>query len=208
MFYEPKKGYPLIHNSFAALVFPRPIGWISSLSKKGISNLAPYSFFNAIAYEPPQIMFAATANHNLGGFKDSVENILTTKEFVVNLATKKLKNKVNLSSIEAPHEIDEFKLCKLKKRKSKIVKPPSIAESPVNLECRLLKKINLKTKASNKDQNKMIIGEVVGIYIDDKLIKGGKVNSLAMRAISRMGYAEYSEVNSKFLMTRPKWDQK
>ena len=208
MFYEPKKGYPLIHNSFAALVFPRPIGWISSLSKKGISNLAPYSFFNAIAYEPPQIMFAATANHNLGGFKDSVENILTTKEFVVNLATKKLKSKVNQSSIDAPHEIDEFKLCKLKKRKSKIVKPPSIADSPVNLECRLLKKINLKTKATNKNQNKMIIGEVVGIYIDDKFIKGGKVNSLAMCAISRMGYTEYSEVNSIFLMTRPKWDQK
>ena len=99
MFYEPKKGYPLLHNPFNALVFPRPIGWISSLSKTGIANLAPYSFYNAIAYVPPQVMFSATAYHNQGGFKDSVANILTTKEFVVNLATKKLKNQVNMIRI-------------------------------------------------------------------------------------------------------------
>ena len=205
MFYEPKKGYPLLHNPFSALVFPRPIGWISSLSKTGIANLAPYSFFNAIAYVPPQVMFSATAYHNQGGFKDSVANILSTKEFVINLATKKLKQQVVQSSIDAPNDIDEFKLMKLKKRKSKIVKPPSVAKSPVNLECRLLKKIDLKTTSKNKNQNKMIIGEVVGIYIDNKFIKNNKINSLAMRAISRMGYTEYSEVDSKFLMERPKW---
>ena len=153
-------------------------------------------------------MFAATAYHSQGGFKDSIANILATKEFVVNLATKKLRNKVNQSSINAPQLIDEFKLCNLKKRKSKIVRVPSVAESPVNLECRLLKKINLKTKYHNKNQNKMIIGEVVGIYINDKFIKDGKINSIAMRAISRIGYSEYSEVYSKFLMTRPKWEQK
>ena len=205
MFYEPKKGYPLLHNPFNALVFPRPIGWISSLSKTGIANLAPYSFFNAIAYVPPQVMFSATAYHNQGGFKDSVANILATKEFVINLATKKLKQQVVQSSIDAPNDIDEFKLMKLKKRKSKIVKPPSVAESPINLECRLLKKIDLKTTSKNKNQNKMIIGEVVGIYIDNKFIKNNKINSLAMRAISRMGYTEYSEVDSRFLMERPKW---
>ena len=205
MFYEPKKGYPFDENPFAALVFPRPIGWISSLSKTGIANLAPYSFFNAVAYLPPQVMFAATAYHNLGGFKDSVANILSTKEFVINLATKKLKQQVVQSSIDAPNDIDEFKLMKLKKRKSKIVKPPSVAESPINLECRLLKKIDLKTTSKNKNQNKMIIGEVVGIYIDNKFIKNNKINSLAMRVISRMGYTEYSEVNFKFLMERPKW---
>ena len=86
-----------------------------------------------------------------------------------------------------------------------MVKPPSVAESPVSLECRLLKKIDLKTTSTNKNQNKMIIGEVVGIHIDDKFIKNNKINSLAMRAISRMGYTEYDEVNSKFIMERPKW---
>ena len=203
MFYEPKKGHSLPQNPFNALVFPRPIGWISSLSKKGIANLAPYSFFNAIAYEPPQLMFAATAYHSNGGLKDSVANILETKEFVVNLATKKLQQSVVYSSIDAPPGVDEFKLMKLKKRKSTIVQPPSVAESPATLECKLIRKINLKGKKIN--QNIMIIGEVVGIHIKDAFISNGKVNSLAMRAISRMGYTEYSEVKSRFLMDRPKY---
>ena len=203
MFYEPKNGYPFDENPFAALVFPRPIGWISTLSKNGIANLAPYSFFNAIAYEPPQVMFSATGFHSQGGLKDSIANVLSNNEFVVNLATKKLKTQVNQTSIDAPHEIDEFNVFKLKKRKSRIVEPPSIAESPVNLECRLFKKIDLKTKVKN--QNIMIIGEVVGIHIDDKFIKKGRIDSLAMRAISRMGYAEYSEIYSKFFMERLNW---
>ena len=205
MFYEPKNGYPFDENPFAALVFPRPIGWISTLSKNGIANLAPYSFFNAIAYEPPQVMFSATGFHSRGGLKDSIANVLSNNEFVVNLATKKLKNQVNQTSIDAPHEIDEFNVFKLKKRKSRIVEPPSIAESPVNLECRLFKKIDLKTKVKN--QNIMIIGEVIGIHIDDKFIKKGRIDSLAMRAISRMGYAEYTEIYSKFFMERLKWKE-
>jgi len=203
LFYEPINGYPFDENPFSALVFPRPIGWISTISKNGIANLAPYSFFNAIAYEPPQVMFSATGFHSHGGLKDSIENVLLNNEFVVNLATKKLKTQVNQTSIDAPHGIDEFNVFKLQKRKSRIVGPPTIAESPVNLECRLFKKIDLKTKVKN--QNIMIIGEVVGIHIDDKFIKNNKINSLAMRAISRMGYAEYSEVESRFLMERPKW---
>jgi flavin reductase (DIM6/NTAB) family NADH-FMN oxidoreductase RutF len=205
MFYEPKKGHPFKADPFNALVFPRPIGWISSSSKKGIANLAPYSFFNAVAYTPPSSHFAATAYHSQGGLKDSIANILATKEFVVSLATKKLIQQVVQSSIDAPNNVDEFILMKLKKRKSRMVKPPSVAESPVSLECRLLKKIDLKTTSTNKNQNKMIIGEVVGIHIDDKFIKNNKINSLAMRAISRMGYTEYSEVDSRFLMERPKW---
>ena len=203
MFYEPKNGYPFDENPFAALVFPRPIGWISTLSKNGIANLAPYSFFNAIAYDPPQVMFSATGFHSQGGLKDSIANVLSTNEFVVNLATKKLKTQVNQTSIDAPHGIDEFHVFKLKKRKSRIVTPPLISESPVNLECRLFKKIDLKTKVKN--QNIMIIGEVVGIHIDDKFIKKGRIDSLAMRAISRMGYAEYSEIYSKFFMERLNW---
>jgi flavin reductase (DIM6/NTAB) family NADH-FMN oxidoreductase RutF len=205
MFYEPKKGHPFKADPFNALVFPRPIGWISSSSKKGIANLAPYSFFNAVAYTPPQVISRQQLITARGGLKDSIANILATKEFVVSLATKKLIQQVVQSSIDAPNNVDEFILMKLKKRKSRMVKPPSVAESPVSLECRLLKKIDLKTTSTNKNQNKMIIGEVVGIHIDDKFIKNNKINSLAMRAISRMGYTEYSEVDSRFLMERPKW---
>ena len=131
------------------------------------------------------------------------DSVLSTNEFVVNLATKKLKTQVNQTSIDAPHGIDEFNVFNLKKRKSRIVTPPLIAESPVNLECKLFKKIDLKTKVKN--QNIMIIGEVVGIHIDDKFIKKGRIDSVAMRAISRMGYAEYSEIYSKFFMERLNW---
>ena len=205
MFFEPNKNHPFTPNFLSALIFPRPIGWISSISKNGVPNLSPYSFFNAISYIPPQIMFAATANHSDGGLKDTIRNILDTREFVVNLAIKKLKNEVNETSIDAPHDIDEFNFFKIKKRKSKIVKPPSVADSPINLECKLIRKINLKTKSKNKNQNKMIIGEVIGVRIENRYIKNGRINSLMMKAISRMGYSEYSEVDSKFLMTRPKW---
>ena len=94
-----------------------------------------------------------------------------------------------------------------KKRKSKKVKVPSVEESPINLECKFLKKINLKTFSKNKNQSKIVIGEVIGIYINDIYIKNGKINSLRMNAISRMGYDEYSEVDSKFLMERPTWNK-
>ena len=205
MFYEPKNGYPFKLNPFNALIIPRPIGWISSLSKNGIFNLAPYSFFNAVAYVPPQIMFSTTGYHTQCGNKDTIKNILDTKEFVVNLATKKLKNKVNETSIDAPNSIDEFNFFEIKKRKSKKVKVPSVYDSPINLECKLLKKINLKSYKYNNHNSKIIIGEVIGIYIEDKFIKNGKIDSLKMNAISRMGYDEYSEVKSKFNKKRPKW---
>ena len=206
MFFEPSKNNPLQPNFLNALVFPRPIGWISTLSKKGVANLAPYSFFNAIAYEPPQIMFAATANHNQGGFKDTVANILETKEFVVNFSTSKTCKQMALSSIDAPLDIDEFKFTKLKKRKSKKVKAPSVAESPVNLECKLLK--TFKLKSNYKKYGTIVIGEVIGIFINNKFIKKGRVDSAAMRYVARLGYSEYTTVTSKFKMHHPKWKNK
>ena len=131
MFYEPKNGFPFEIDPLNALVFPRPIGWISSLSQKGIPNLAPYSFFNAVAYTPPQVMFAASFKPSSNAYKDSVENILKTREFVVNFVTNAMSQKMNLSSIDAPKDIDEFDFSKIKKRKSKKVKPYSVSKSPV-----------------------------------------------------------------------------
>ena len=145
MFYQPKKGHKFQIDPYKALIFPRPIGWISTISKKGVVNLAPYSYFNAISDDPPQIMFSSGASNSLNEYKDSLKNILSTKEFVVNFATRSTRNEMNLSSINAPSEIDEFKLIKLKKRKSKLIKTPSVAKSPINLECKLLKTIKLKT---------------------------------------------------------------
>ena len=201
MFYKPK-NIPFEKDPFKSLVFPRPIGWISSIDKKGIANLAPYSYFNAIADDPPQIMFASAPNDSPLTKKDTLLNILATREFVVNFATSKTKKQMNLSSLEAPKNKDEFIISNLKKRKSKIVQPPSVAESPVNLECKLLKTIKLKS--NRKKYTTMIIGEVIGIFINNSFIKEGKVNSTKMRYVARMGYSEYTTVSSKFNMKRPK----
>ena len=203
MFYEPKKGNPFSIDPYKSLIFPRPIGWISTISKKGIPNLAPYSYFNAIADDPPQVMFSEEAPIAYNKYKDSLTNILSTKEFVVNFATLKTCKKMALSSIDAPSDVDEFKFTKLKKRKSKKVIAPSVAESPVNLECKLLKTLKLKTN-SNK-YGTIVIGEVIGIFINNKFIKKGRVDSAAMHYVARLGYSEYTTISSKFRMIHPKW---
>ena len=200
MFYEPKKGNPFKIDPFKSLVFPRPIGWISSVNKKGIANLAPYSYFNAVADEPPQIMFCSNGGSSNYKYKDSLSNILSTKEFVVNFATSSTRNQMNNSSKDFKPDEDEFILSKLKKKKSKLVKAPSVNDSPVNLECKLVKTIKLKSN-SNKIST-MIVGEVIGIYIDNKHIKNNRVDSVSMRYIARMGYSEYTTIASKFSLKR------
>ena len=200
MFYEPKKGSPFKIDPFKSLVFPRPIGWISSISKTGIANLAPYSYFNAVADEPPQVMFCSNGSSTYGKYKDSLSNILSTKEFVVNFATATSRNQMNISSRDFKPDEDEFILSNLKKKKSRLVKAPSVKDSPVNLECKLVKTIKLKS--NSKKISTMIIGEVIGIFINNKFIKNNRVDSVAMRYIARMGYSEYTTVSSKFSLRR------
>ena len=200
MFYKPKKN-PFSIDPYKSLIFPRPIGWISSIDKKGIVNLAPYSYFNAIADDPPQIMFVAGASDKSSQKKDTLNNIMTTKEFVVNFATTATRKQMNISSKDIHKDDDEFVLAKLKKRKSRLVKVPSVADSPVNLECKFLKSIKLKS--SLRKFSTMVMGEVIGIYIKDSFIEKGRVNSVAMRYVARMGYSEYTTVSSKFKMKRP-----
>ena len=163
MFYEPKKGHPFSIDPYKSLIFPRPIGWISTISKKGIPNLAPYSYFNAVADHPPQVMFSEEASISSNKYKDSLTNILSTKEFVVNFATSKICKQMALSSIDAPSDIDEFKFTKLKKRKSKKVKAPSVGESPVNLECKLLKTVKLKS--DSKKYGKLLLVKLSGYLL-------------------------------------------
>ena len=200
MFYEPKKGIPFEIDPFKSLVFPRPIGWISSISKNGVSNLAPYSYFNSVADDPPQIMFCSNGGTAYSKYKDSLSNILSTKEFVVNFATSATRIQMNNSSRNFKPDEDEFILSKLKKKKSKLVKVPSVKDSPVNLECKLIKTIKLKS--NSKKTSTMIIGEVIGIFIKNKFIKNNRVDSVSMRYIARMGYSEYTTVASKFNLNR------
>ena len=200
MFYEPKKGVPFKIDPFKSLIFPRPIGWISSVNENGLANLAPYSYFNAVADEPPQIMFCSNGSSSYYKYKDSLSNILCTKEFVVNFATSTTRNQMNNSSKDFKPDEDEFILSKLKKKKSKLVKAPSVKDSPVNLECKLVKTIKLKSKS--KKSSTMIIGEVIGVFINNKFIKNNRVDSVSMRYIARMGYNEYTTVASKFNLIR------
>ncbi|MEK0083543.1 flavin reductase family protein [Benzoatithermus flavus] len=206
MFYRPDESHGLRANPFNAIVVPRPIGWISSLDREGRANLAPYSFFNAVAYRPPQVMFSATGPHEHGGFKDSVRNIEATGEFVANLATWNLREAMNASSIAAPSGFDEFAHAGLTKAPSVVVKPPRVAESPVQLECVLSQIVELESP-SPEQPNRMIIGRVVGIHIADTVIEDGRVLVERLDPIARLGYDQYMRVHDVFAMTRPRWQE-
>jgi len=204
MFYRPPAPHGLRQNPFNALVIPRPIGWISSLDTEGRANLAPYSFFNAVAYTPPQVMFAATGLHEQGGFKDTVANIQATGEFVVNLATWPLREAMNACSAPAPHDVDEFKLAGLTPAPAETVKPQRVAESPVHLECRHVRSLELLS-ANPESPNMVVFGEVVGIHIDDTVIADGMVRYDRLDVVGRLGYRDYVRVNDIFAMERPGW---
>ncbi len=197
LFYETDdNGHGLKHDPFKALVAPRPIGWISSLSADGIVNLAPYSFFNGVSDRPPFVMFSSS------GRKDSLVNIEATGEFVCSLATYELKDQMNATSAAVGPEVDEMALAGLTPAPCKLVKPPRVAESPVAMECRHFKTIPLPGKDDGEGYI-IIIGQVVGIHIDEAVIVDGKVDVTRLRPIARLGYMDYSVVDAVFSMQRP-----
>lgn len=204
MFYEPTHGHGLPHNPFNAIVLPRPIGWIATLDEQGRTNLAPFSFFNAVSYVPPQVMFATTGPHSEGGHKDSMRNALASGEFVANLATWELREAVNLTSTPAPPGVDELELAGLTAVPSRLVAPPRVAESPVQLECRVVTSVDLPTPDPD-DPNTVVFGEVVGIHISDEAIVDGLVDVTRLQPIGRLGYRQYVHVRDSFEMTRPGW---
>ena len=204
MFYRSDQPHGLPHNPFNAIVVPRPIGWISSLDADGKVNLAPYSFFNAVAYTPPQVMFSASGGHAQGGLKDSIANIEATGEFVVNLATWDLRRQMNASSIAAPHGVDEFEVAGLTKARSELVAPPRVAETPVHLECRYVQSIKLLSDDPDNPPT-VVFGEVLGIHIDDSVLTDGLVDMAKLQPIGRLGYMDYVKVTEVFTMQRPKW---
>jgi flavin reductase (DIM6/NTAB) family NADH-FMN oxidoreductase RutF len=204
MFYEPRDGHGLPHNPFNAIVVPRPIGWITTVGTDGEVNLAPFSFFNAVAYVPPQVMFATTGPHTEGGHKDSMRNALATGEFVVNLATWELRDAVNLTSTPAPPGVDELALAGLTVAPSRLVRPPRVAESPVHLECRVTTHVDLPTPDPD-DPNTVVFGEVVAIHIADGALVDGLVDVARLDPIARLGYRAYTRVTDSFEMRRPGW---
>lgn len=206
MFYTPGTDHGLPRDPFNALVVPRPIGWISSLDEQGRPNLAPYSFFNAVAYDPPQVMFACTGPHRQGGLKDSVRNIEATGEFVVNLAVWDLRQEMVASSVDAPHGISEFDYAGLETAPSAVVKPPRVAASPAHLECVYTQTVDLPAD-EGEGPNRVVFGRVVGVHIDESVLTDGRVDMQKLAPIGRLGYSDYVRVTEVFALERPAWKQ-
>ena len=199
MFYRPEDGHGLPHNPFNAIVTPRPIGWISSRGADGRENLAPYSFFNAVAYTPPQVMFASTsAKEDRGDTKDSVANIRERGVFCVNIVEYALRDAMNQTSGPWDRETDEFELAELEKAECETIACSRVAAAPANLECRLTQIVKLEGES-----NFAVFGEVTGVHMRDACIVDGIFDVLTFNPLSRMGYRDYTVVREKFGLKRP-----
>ena len=197
MFYHPRQGHGLPHDPFRAIVSPRPIGWISTRSAAGIDNLAPYSFFNAIAGHPPMVMFASE------GHKHTIANVRETGEFVVNLATRALAEPLNRTSIAWPDGVDEFEVAGLAKAPCRLVAAPRLAVAAAALECRVTAIHPIPDLSGDSAERTMAIAEVVGIHIDDAVLTDGHFDMLRAGTIARCGYWDYQTSESLFVMPRP-----
>lgn len=203
MFYNTDKNdHGLPHNPFKSCVVPRPIGWITSLSRSGKLNLAPYSYFNAVADVPPMVIFSTTTKHQDGGVKDTLKNVEETKEFVVNVTAWELREAVNITSTDFDRDVNEVEMAKLTVIPSKIVRVPRVKEAPIHLECVYHQSIQLPV-IDERHTNRLIIAKVVGIHIDDNILVDGKIDVTKFKPIARLGYMEYATVDNKFTMERP-----
>ena len=199
MFYRPADGHGLPHNPFNAIVTPRPIGWISTRGKTGQNNLAPYSFFNAVAYVPPQVMFASTAaKPDRGDTKDSVANIRETGVFCVNIVEYAMRDVMNASSATLPAEVDEFVHAGIDQAQCKEIDCARVADAPATLECRMTQIVKVKG-----EHNFVVFGEVVGVHIRNNALVDGRFDVTTFQPLSRMGYRDYTRVSEVFELTRP-----
>ena len=199
---ENKHG--LKHDPFKAIVAPRPIGWVGTISDDGVTNLAPYSFFNAVSDRPHYVMFASAQR------KDTLKNIEANGEFTCSLSNWATRDGMNISSAPVPETEDEFMLANLETAPSKFVAPPRVAGAPAALECKHWKTIEMPDVAEKGDRGHFVVfGQVVGIYINDDFIKDGMLDTAAMRPIARMGYMDYATVTPEttFTLNRPVVDE-
>ncbi len=197
MYYDAvKNNHGLAVDPVKAIVAPRPIGWISSVSKTGTVNLAPYSFFNMFSTNPHYVAFGS------GGWKHSLANIRDTRDFAVNIANYSLREAMNLSSATVDENTDEFELAGLVKAPCTAIDVPRVANCPATLECRLHQIVDLP--GDNGQVNDwLVIGRVLGIHIADEFIHDGRVDTRAMNLIARLGYSEYATVSDVWRMRRP-----
>lgn len=197
-FYEPRKGHGLPHDPFKAIVAPRPIGWIGTVDAQGRPNLAPYSFFNAISSFPPMVYF------NSEGRKDSLDNVEATGEFTCSLVSAPLARAMNATSAPSAPGVSEFTLAGLAMAPSSRIRPPYVADAIAALECKVTQIIQLAGIDGVLLQTWMVLGEVIGVHIDDRWLKDGIFDTAGANPIARCGYrGDYTEVTSLFEMIRP-----
>ncbi|HUB98039.1 MAG TPA: flavin reductase family protein [Stellaceae bacterium] len=198
MFYEPdKNNHGLRFNPFKSICVPRPIAWVSSLSAGGVPNLAPFSQFTNVSYDPPHVLFCPRAD------TDTARNIAETGEFVVNMATFAMREAVNATSAVVPPEIDEAALCGVTMVPSRLVRPQRVETAPTQLECRLHSVMLVPARLAGHGQA-VIIGRVVGVHIrDDVLTPEGRIDIARIRPLARLGYLDYTSVESVLTMPPP-----
>lgn len=200
LFYEPatRDKSVLPHDPFKAIVAPRPIGWVSTRSAEGAINLAPYSFFNAFADTPPIIAFSSS------GYKDSVAYIEETREFVWNMTSYALRDGMNQTSAPLARGRSEPEFAALEMTPSRLVAPPRVKESPAALECRLIEVKRLQDLHGTMLDYWLVLGQVVGVHIDERFIKDGRVDMVAMQPVARCGYGDYIVADNVFQLDRPR----
>ncbi|MEM1364378.1 MAG: flavin reductase family protein [Pseudomonadota bacterium] len=200
MFYKPSNGHGLPHDPFKALIAPRPIAWVSTRGNDGTENLAPYSFFNAVAFDPPILMFSSTqrkADREKG--KDTVGNIIDTGVFCVNLVSHAQRDAMNTSSAAVPREVDEFDLAGLDRQDCETIACSRVSFAPACLECDLLQTLDLPGEA-----NIVVFGQVTGIHLRDEYLVDGIFDVTRFQLLARMGYRDYTSVSEVFELNRPK----
>ncbi|HMI06479.1 MAG TPA: flavin reductase family protein [Flavobacterium sp.] len=188
-----------IYKLLTGAVIPRPIGWISTLSEDGIPNLAPFSFFNAIGDDPPHVMFSTTRNNNSN--KDTLNNVLATKEFVVNMVTESTVERMNMTSQMVEPHIDEFELTGLTPIPSLKIKPSRVKESPITMECELVHHYSLENHKYGGAT--IIIGKIVMFHIDESvLLDDFKINMETYRPVARLAGSNYAKLGEIFSIKR------
>jgi flavin reductase (DIM6/NTAB) family NADH-FMN oxidoreductase RutF len=198
MFYRPEDGHGLPHNPFNAIVAPRPIGWIATRGAMG-DNLAPYSFFNAVAYVPPQVMFASTsAKPDRDGTKDSMAQLRESGVFCVNIVAHAMRDAMNATSAAHPAGTDEFAAAGVTKAACETIDCPRVEGAPAALECRVTRIVRLPGAA-----NLAVFGEVTGIHLRDDCLVDGRFDVTRFTPLARMGYRDYAAVAEVFELTRP-----
>jgi flavin reductase (DIM6/NTAB) family NADH-FMN oxidoreductase RutF len=196
MFIDPQTTPGFKRTIFNAIVAPRPIGWISTVGSDGVVNLAPFSQFNLVSTSPPVVMFACNQPADRDE-KDTITNVRQTGEFVANLVSWELREKMNITSTPSPRGVDEFELAGIEKAASLKVKPPRVAASPANLECRVIRIVEIEPEFPGETPSTVVFGRVVGLHIREGFLDAeGRFDTVKAQPTTRLGGIQYASVGT------------